>query len=46
MRKDGKILVKTFLRDHTNPMRKKGKILVKTFFIFFLTHYTFGNILF
>jgi len=26
--------MKTFLRDHTNPMRKKGKILLKTFFPF------------
>jgi len=36
--------IKTFFRDHTNPMRKKEKILVKTFFL--RSHYTFGNILF
>jgi len=25
--------MKTFFRNHTNPMRKKGKILVKTLFL-------------
>jgi len=31
--------IKTFCKDHNNPMRKKGKVLVKTFFVLESTLY-------